>query len=98
MYTIEFTDEADRNLEGFSARDRKVVIAAIEEQLKHDPTKRTKNRKPLRENPLADWELRVQKYRVLYNVDAEIVTVLIVQWLSKTAIGSLLAEWSIHYD
>ncbi len=36
------------------------------------------NRKQLRANPLATWELRVQQFRVLYNVDHEIVTILVV--------------------
>jgi mRNA-degrading endonuclease RelE of RelBE toxin-antitoxin system len=30
----------------------------------------TRNRKLLRENPLADWELRVGRFRVFYEVDA----------------------------
>jgi len=29
----------------------------------------TKNRKKLRENPLAPWELRAGKYRIFYQVD-----------------------------
>ncbi|MGH7794620.1 MAG: type II toxin-antitoxin system RelE family toxin [Candidatus Binatia bacterium] len=28
-----------------------------------------KNRKPLRDNPVASWELRVGKFRVFYEVD-----------------------------
>jgi mRNA-degrading endonuclease RelE of RelBE toxin-antitoxin system len=38
----------------------------------------TRNRKRLRDNPLAGWELRVQKYRVLNNVDEDVVTVFVV--------------------
>lgn len=30
----------------------------------------TRNRKLLRENPVADWELRVGRFRVFYEVDA----------------------------
>jgi mRNA-degrading endonuclease RelE of RelBE toxin-antitoxin system len=78
MFEIRFSDDADRHLENLSARDRKIVIGAIEEQLKHQPTVVTRNRKRLRENPFAQWELRVQKYRVLYNVDEDIVTVSVV--------------------
>jgi mRNA-degrading endonuclease RelE of RelBE toxin-antitoxin system len=29
----------------------------------------TRNKKLLRENPLADWELRVHPFRVFYDVD-----------------------------
>jgi mRNA-degrading endonuclease RelE of RelBE toxin-antitoxin system len=42
------------------------------------PTVPTRNRRQLRPNPLATWELRVQAFRVLYNVDEDIVTVFIV--------------------
>jgi mRNA-degrading endonuclease RelE of RelBE toxin-antitoxin system len=54
------------------------VIQAIEEQLTYQPTVPTRNRKQLRANPLATWELRVQEFRVLYNVDEDIVTVFVV--------------------
>src|ERR1017187_2531625 len=78
MFDVQFSKDAERHLDALSARDRKIVLAAIEEQLPHQPTVAARNRKQLRENPLASWELRVQKYRVLYNVDEEIVTVLVV--------------------
>jgi mRNA-degrading endonuclease RelE of RelBE toxin-antitoxin system len=32
----------------------------------------------LRPNPLGAWELRVQRFRVLYNVDQDTVTVFVV--------------------
>jgi mRNA-degrading endonuclease RelE of RelBE toxin-antitoxin system len=54
------------------------LLPRFEEQLQHQPTVVTRNRKPLRDNLLAEWELRVQKYRVLYNVDDKIVTVSVV--------------------
>jgi mRNA-degrading endonuclease RelE of RelBE toxin-antitoxin system len=78
MFEIRFSEDAERHLKQFSARDRRILIAAIEEQLAHQPTVPTRNRKLLRANPLATWELRVQEFRVLYNVDEAIVTVLVV--------------------
>jgi mRNA-degrading endonuclease RelE of RelBE toxin-antitoxin system len=78
MFDIRFSEDADRHLAGMSARDRKIVIRTTEEQLKHQPTVATRNRKRLRPNSLAEWELRVQKYRVLYNVEEDIVTVSVV--------------------
>ena len=78
MFEVRFTDDAERHLEGLSTRDRKIVLAAIEEHLQHQPTVATRNRKRLRDNPLATWELRVRRYRVLYNVDQEIVKVFVV--------------------
>lgn len=35
----------------------------------------TKNRKPLRPNELAEWELRVAKYRIFYDIVSEPRTV-----------------------
>jgi mRNA-degrading endonuclease RelE of RelBE toxin-antitoxin system len=78
MFEIRFSEDAERHLKAFSARDRGIVFSAIEEQLAHQPTVPTRNRKQLRPNPMATWELRVQEFRVLYNVDEEIVTVLVV--------------------
>ena len=36
----------------------------------------TENRKMLRDNPIAPWELRVGKYRIFYEVENDIVTVI----------------------
>ena len=83
MFDIRFTDDAERHLDDLPARDRKIVLTAIEDQLQHQPTTQTRNRKRLRKNPLATWELRVQKYRVLYNADEETVTVVVIAIAEK---------------
>jgi mRNA-degrading endonuclease RelE of RelBE toxin-antitoxin system len=78
MFEIRFSEDAERHLKGFSARDRSLLLDVIEEQLTHQPTVPTRNRKQLRPNPLATWSLRVQEFRVLYTVVEEVVTVQIV--------------------
>ena len=45
-----------------------MVIDEIDQQLPHEPTVETQNRKPLRPNPLASWELRIGDLRVYYDV------------------------------
>jgi mRNA-degrading endonuclease RelE of RelBE toxin-antitoxin system len=45
------------------------MVAAIEEQLSHEPLVETRNRKRLRANPIAPWELRIGKSRVFYDVE-----------------------------
>jgi hypothetical protein len=45
-----------------------MVFDAVDEQLSHQPTIETRNRKPMRPNPLAPWELRVENLRVYYEV------------------------------
>jgi mRNA-degrading endonuclease RelE of RelBE toxin-antitoxin system len=47
------------------------LLDAIEDQLIYQPGVPTRHRKLLRENPLADWELRVGEYRVFYDIDDE---------------------------
>ena len=50
-----------------AARQRSMVLDGVEEQLMHEPTVETKNRKPMRPNPVAPWELRIDPLRVYYD-------------------------------
>jgi len=43
----------------------------LEVQLRDEPLRETRNRKLLRPNPMAAWELRVGPLRIFYEVDAE---------------------------
>lgn len=47
------------------------MFDAVDEQLAHEPTVETRNRKPMRPNPLAPWELRIEELRVYYDVEEE---------------------------
>lgn len=67
-YEIEFADTAINHLAELTARERSTAIDAIEEQLWHEPLVETRNRKLLRPNPIASWELRVGVLRVFYDV------------------------------
>ena len=70
-YLIEFTPEAVEHLAELTARQRASVLDAIDVQLKHEPTVETRNRKRMRPNPLAPWELRVGSARVYYETVTE---------------------------
>jgi mRNA-degrading endonuclease RelE of RelBE toxin-antitoxin system len=48
-----------------------IVLSAVESQLAHQPDVETQNRKPLRPNPLAPWELRIGDLRVFYDFESE---------------------------
>jgi hypothetical protein len=39
----------------------------VDKQLIHQPNVETRNRKPMRPNPLAPWELRISNLRVYYD-------------------------------
>jgi mRNA-degrading endonuclease RelE of RelBE toxin-antitoxin system len=67
-YTVEFAASVEAHLRTLTARDRAAVIAAINRQLLHEPLKETRNRKPLRPNPIAPWELRVGQLRVFFEI------------------------------
>ena len=77
-YQVNVKDEAKVDLDHYSAFERKTIVSEIRVQLTHEPLVETKNRKPLRQNPIASWELRVGKYRVFYEVDDTGRTVTVV--------------------
>lgn len=69
MFRIELTPEAIEDIQSFRKHERKRIIDEIEHQPKHQPVQETRNRKRLRPNELVEWELRVDKFRVFYDVD-----------------------------
>ena len=48
-----------------------MVLDTIDDQLIHQPDVETRNRKPMRPNPLAPWELRIDDLRVYYDIRKE---------------------------
>ncbi|MBM4038149.1 MAG: hypothetical protein FJ290_06500 [Planctomycetes bacterium] len=75
MYEIGLTPEAIDDLEALRSFDRTRVLQGITEQLEHGASVETRNRKRLRPNALAEWELRIGKFRVFYDVDERAATV-----------------------
>jgi len=71
MYEIEFTREAVTDIREMRRRDQCGVLDAIEVRLRHQADHAARNRKRLRPNKLAEWELRIGDYRVFYDIDAE---------------------------
>jgi mRNA-degrading endonuclease RelE of RelBE toxin-antitoxin system len=78
MFQITITAEAELHLLALSAREQRIVRAAVEARLIYDPTVPTNAIKKLRPNPLAGYELRVRNLRVLYNVEGNEVVLLLV--------------------
>ena len=68
-YTISFTQDALEDLAWFKKNEQSEVRDGIYENLEYDPTVETRNRKKLRPNETAEWELRIGKFRVFYDVD-----------------------------
>lgn len=67
-YRIEYTPEAVDHLEGLTPRQSATVLDVVARQLAREPTVPTRNRKVLRANPVAPWELRIGGLRVYYEV------------------------------
>lgn len=91
-YAIEYTEIALRDLEWLRKNEQITVLAAIDEQLRYEPAVETRNRKRLRPNAVAEWELRIGVFRVLYDVD-QIVRIVSVQRIGKKP-GSALLQTS----
>jgi len=68
-YTIEYSPDTLDHFRSLTARQRVTLLDAVDIQLMHQPTVETRNRKPMRPNPLAPWELRVGILRVYYDVE-----------------------------
>ena len=77
MFEIVFGEESIANLRELPAFKRNLILDRITEQLAHQPSRRTRNKKILQglnppwkhKGPM--WELRVGEYRVFYDVDSE---------------------------
>jgi mRNA-degrading endonuclease RelE of RelBE toxin-antitoxin system len=67
-FEISFTRTAAEHVRSYRKYEQQIVLDAIGEQLSHEPTTATRNRKRLGENEWSDWEMRVGDFRVFYDV------------------------------
>jgi mRNA-degrading endonuclease RelE of RelBE toxin-antitoxin system len=72
MFSIVYTDQAVDDLRWFKRHEQVTIVDGIEQQLCYEPITETRNRKRLRSNAVADWELRLGNFRVLYRVDNDV--------------------------
>lgn len=88
MFRIEYAEGVAEDLRDLRAYDRSWIIDTIEEQLRYQPTKETRNRKllegfgPQWENVHPIWELRVGDFRVFYDVE-EVSLVVTIRAIRK---------------
>ena len=68
MYEIEFSDEALQDLASLKKNEQNEVLDDIDANLRYEPAVETRNRKRLRPNQTAEWELRIGRFRVFYDV------------------------------
>ena len=67
-YQIEYSPDTEEHLRALTARQRSMVFDAVDRQLANEPNKETRNRKPMRPNPIAAWELCVRNLWVYYDI------------------------------
>jgi len=67
-YRIEYSPEAENHLHVLTARQQAIILDGVDKQLPYEPTVETRNRKPMRPNSIAPWELRIGDFRVYYDV------------------------------
>ena len=79
MYTIEVTPRARADLQWFKKHEQNAILDGIRYQLRDQPLVQTRNRKLLRPNPTAEWELRLGAFRVFYTVEQQVTIVTIVR-------------------
>ena len=77
-YRIEYSPDAVDHLRGLAVGDQRTVVDAVDKHLTYQPLVETRNRKPMRPNPVAPWELRVGQLRVYYEVKAEPDSVVVI--------------------
>jgi len=94
-YEILLTLEAVQDLKRLAARDRSVVLDAIQEHLRHDAEKTSRSRiKRLRGVTRPQFRLRVGEIRVYYDVDGRDVEVLAV--VPKSQASAWLDEMGVE--
>ena len=78
VFEVEIDPDAWEHLQALPAHDQSMLLDAIEQQLRHQPDHETRNRKPLRPNTLAGWELRVRDFRIFYDIVPDEITVYVI--------------------
>ena len=79
-YRITISREAEDQLKALQVREQRILEAAVLARLRAQPTRAIKRSRP---NPLAEFELRVDDLRILYNVDSN----------SRRTIFALKTRW-----
>lgn len=82
MFALDITASARDDIRFFKAFEQRRILDAIEQRLTYEPVTPTQHRKMLRPNNLGQWALRLGKYRIFYDVEADpmIVRVKAIGW------------------
>jgi mRNA-degrading endonuclease RelE of RelBE toxin-antitoxin system len=90
-HKIGFTEGALEDLAWFKKNEQNEIRDGIYENLEYEPTLETRHRKRLRPNETAEWELRLGKFRVFYDV-VEAVRIVAIEAIAEKKGNSLLFQ------
>lgn len=76
MWTVVYKKSVQKDLKGMSQDIQYIIRRAIEEKLMVDPVKFGL---PLRRNLKGLMKLRIGDYRIIYSIEKETVTVLVIK-------------------
>lgn len=83
-FTIEYSYQAADELRALRATDRTKIVTAIVTHLKHEPKKTSRSRIKEMEQPFwSQYRLRVEDFRVYYDVTDDLRKVLILRIVEK---------------
>ncbi len=68
-YRIEYSPDTEDHFRVLTTRQQVTVLDTVEKQLQYQPDVETRNRRPMRPNPIAPWELRIGNLRVYYDIE-----------------------------
>jgi mRNA-degrading endonuclease RelE of RelBE toxin-antitoxin system len=98
VFDIQFTESALEDIAWFRGRDRQIIFDGIQQQVAHEPVTETRNRKKLRPNKTAEWEVRIEGFRVFYDADADQETVDVKVVGQKVGSKVCVEEGSSKYE
>lgn len=68
-FTVIILPSADADLTYFRVQEQRIILTGIVTHLTYDAMIETKRRKKLDLNNIAPWELRIDHYRIFYNIE-----------------------------
>ena len=85
MFDLAITASARDDIRFFKVFEQRRILDAIEQRVPYEPVTPTQHRKMLRPNNLAQWALRIGRYRIFYDVedDPVIVRIKAVGWKER---------------
>lgn len=68
-YSINITPDAQGDIRYLKAYEQRIIMRSIREFLTYDVRIETNRRKALEPNQIGSWELRIDIYRIFYDIE-----------------------------